>query len=302
MEIDDLLDYYQNHNDDGLVRYIQRIVLKKSFAGEWDKGFDKKTQNLTTLLLYEYAESIESLTDGQLDVYEVVDKITNNVGRIRYGDFKEGADDKVKYDEMQVTSNEFKKKRRIDNNCGALTVEYKDSGFMQKDAICLFSDKQKEEINGKEYELSGINLDDLSDIRATMFHELTHVMEKCKVKASELKKEDIIFKNGDSYFINTNLSPDLSKREFDNYIKDLDRLSHSGEFVSFRGISTIEINDRKSPNKRIMHNKISEGTTEFAHKLRPDLTADRFVLENIKRHVVNPKNAKGKIFLFSFII
>ena len=286
VDIDSLLEYYQNHNDDGLVRYIQRIVLKKSFAGEWDKGFDKKTQNLTTLLLYEYAESIESLTDGQIDVYEVIDKIANNVGRIRYGDFKEGADDKVKYDKMPVTSDEFKRKRRIDNHCGALTVEYKDSGYMQKDAICIFSSKQKEEFYGREYELSGIDLDDLSDVRATIFHELTHVMEKCKVKASELKKEDIVFNNGDSYFINTNLSPDLSKREFDDYIKDVDRLSRSGEFVSYRGISTIEINDKKSPNKRIMHNQISEGATEYIA---------RKVLETIGEKVKHPGRYKEQV-------
>ena len=33
--------------------------------------------------------------------------------------------------------------------------------------------------------------------------------------------------------------------------------------ILFNGISTIEINERKSPNRRIMHNKISEGGTEL---------------------------------------
>ena len=56
----------------------------------------------------------------------------------------------------------------------------------------LFDDSQVATINGEQQTLSGIDLQDLSDIRHTVFHEWTHIMERCVVKASQLSKEDII--------------------------------------------------------------------------------------------------------------
>ena len=44
-----------------------------------------------------------------------------------------------------------------------------------------------------------------------------------------------------------------------------------------------------------------EGTTELAHKLRPDFVAIKLLFENISRQIVNNKNKIGKIFFFKDI-
>jgi hypothetical protein len=44
-----------------------------------------------------------------------------------------------------------------------------------------------------------------------------------------------------------------------------------------------------------------EGTTEFAHKDKPDLTAGRLLLEKSNKQKVKQINTKGRKFLFNFI-
>lgn len=42
--------------------------------------------------------------------------------------------------------------------------------------------------------------------------------------------------------------------------------------------------------------------TEFAHSARPALAADKLLLENIIKHIVNDKNINGIIKFFILII
>ena len=44
-----------------------------------------------------------------------------------------------------------------------------------------------------------------------------------------------------------------------------------------------------------------EGTTELAHKAKPDFIAGKLLLENISRKNVKPKKSNGRKFLFNFI-
>lgn len=44
-----------------------------------------------------------------------------------------------------------------------------------------------------------------------------------------------------------------------------------------------------------------EGTTEFAHKDKPDLIAGKLLLEKIKRQRVKAKNNIGSRFRFNFM-
>ena len=92
-------------------------------------------------------------------------------------------------------------------------------------------------------------------------------MEKCMVKASALDKRDIVLKDGYSIYINALLSSDLSMQEYGQYVSSVDELLKTDELVTFGGISTIELNYKKSPNRRIMHNQISEGATELISRM-----------------------------------
>ena len=278
MEVDKIFSKYKTENSD-LIEYIQHAIDEKQNTGDWDIGIDNRSDNLLSMLMYEYASSIEKLTDGKLTAKQVIDKLSNQMGKFRIGDFKTGKDDSITYDGKAVTSELYKKQCRVDSKFGAHAIEYKDDEGKSKTAVVLFDNSQVATIDGEQQTLSGIDLQDLSDIRHTVFHEWTHIMERCMVKASQLSKQDIIHRNGESTYINSMLSPDLSKQEYEDYISNVDDLLASDEEIPFGGISTIELNNSKSPNRRIMHNQISEGATEFIA---------RKVMETIGEKVKHP--------------
>lgn len=278
MEVDKIFSKYKTENGD-LIEHIQHTIDEKQNTGDWDIGIDNQSDSLLSMLMYEYASSIEKLTDGKLTAKQVIDKLSNQMGKFRVGDFKTGKDDSITYDGNAVTSELYKKQCRVDSKFGANAIEYKDDEGKSKTAVVLFDDKQVATINGEQHTLSGIDLQDLSDIRQTVFHEWTHIMERCMVKASKLSREDIIFKDGNSTFINAMLSSDLSMEEYKAYISNIDELLESDAEVPFGGISTIEVNNKKCPNRRIMHNQISEGATEFIA---------RKVMETIGEDVKHP--------------
>ena len=279
MDIDKIFSVYQNENS-YLIEYIQKIAIEKQKSGDWYLGILAQSPNLLVILMYEYATSIEKLTSGKISAQQVVDKISSQMGIFRIGDFIKGKDDKITYDGYSVTSDEFKKKCRIEDQFGALTTEYYDKEGKHKSAVSLFDNNQFAIIDGKKYQLYGINLRDLGDIRQSAFHEWTHIMEECIVKACQLSREDIIFENGKSIFINSKLCPMLSREEFEQYIYNIDNLLNSDEEVYFSGITTIEIENKKNPNGRIMHNKISEGVTEYIARL---------VMETIREEIKHPE-------------
>lgn len=270
MNIVNVLNEYKTNDTIGLFEKIQNIITCKE--GKWDTGLPGQNQELTAMLLYEYATSIEKISKGKLSAEFVIDKLAQNMGTFRFGDFKSGQDDNILYDNQPVTSEEYKKYCRINSNFGAHQVEYEENG-KRKYSVALYDDKQQYTTSdGVTHLLSGIRLDDINDIRHTVFHEWTHVMEKNIFRGNELRKEDLILQEGDSTYINVNLGPDLTMEGYKKFIENVDSYLQSDREIVFSGYSTIEINERKSPNKRIMHNIISEGATELI---------SRMVLENL---------------------
>lgn len=284
MDIKDFVEKYKAE-DPKLFEYIGRLVDKKAREGKWDKGIDEESEDLTQMLIYEYATSLEKITKGKVSAKFVVDKLSSQMGKMRYGEYKKGLDEDVTYDNVPVTSREYTEMCRVRSNFGAHAPTYMEAG-KEKCAIVLFDNSQQYDYNGKPVTLTGIDLSNLSDVRGTAFHEWSHIMEKCFIKASDLKKEDIIYKEGDSTYINACLSPDLTMEEYKDYIANVDNLLQSDEEVMFGGISTIEINERKSPNRRIMHNQISEGATELLSRL---------VMKEVGDEVIDPTRYEDKV-------
>lgn len=284
MDIKDIVEKYKAE-DSKFFEYIGRLVDKKAKEGKWDKGIDDESEDLTQMLIYEYATSLEKITKGKVSAKFVVDKLSSQMGKMRYGEYKKGLDEDVTYDNVPVTSREYTEMCRVRSNFGAHAPTYMEAG-KEKCAIVLFDNSQQYDYNGKPVTLTGIDLSNLSDIRGTAFHEWSHIMEKCFIKASDLKKEDIIYKEGDSTYINACLSPDLTMEEYKDYIANVDNLLQSDEEVMFGGISTIEINERKSPNRRIMHNQISEGATELLSRL---------VMKEVGDEVIDPTRYEDKV-------
>lgn len=284
MDIKDFVEKYKAE-DPKLFEYIGRLVEEKAQEGKWDKGIDEESEDLTQMLIYEYATSLEKITKGKVSAKFVVDKLSSQMGKMRYGEYKKWLDEDVTYDNVPVTSREYTEMCRVRSNFGAHAPTYMEDG-KEKCAIVLFDNRQKYDYNGKPVTLTGIDLSNLSDVRGTAFHEWSHIMEKCFIKASDLKKEDIIYKEGESTYINACLSPDLTMEEYKDYIANVDKLLQSDEEVMFGGISTIEINERKSPNRRIMHNQISEGATELLSRL---------VMKEVGDEVIDPTRYEDKV-------
>lgn len=261
MDISKLVQKYKTENKNGLWEKSGAVITSKS--GKWDRGIDGQSQELTQMLIYEYATSLECITNGKLSADYVLDKLSKTLGTLRLGDFREGQDDNIKYDNMPVTSEEYKQNCRIKKHFGAHQVDYEEDG-KHLYSVVMYDGKQKYKTSdGQIHTLSGGNLDNLDDIRQTLFHEWTHVMEKCLVKASELTRNDIIQTRGDSIYINGAVSSDWTMEEYKAYIENVDKMLQEQDEILFNGISTVEINERKSPDKRIMHNQISEGATEL---------------------------------------
>lgn len=284
MDIKDIVEKYKAE-DPKLFEYIGRLVEEKAQEGKWDKGIDEESEDLTQMLIYEYATSLEKITKGKVSAKFVVDKLASQMGKMRYGEYKKGLDEDVTYDNVPVTSKEYTEMCRVRYNFGAHAPTYIEDG-REKCAIVLFDNTQQYDYDGRPITLTGIDLSNLSDVRGTAFHEWSHIMEKCFIKASDLKKEDIIYKEGDSTYINACLSPDLTMEEYKDYIANVDNLLQSDEEVMFGGISTIEINERKSPNRRIMHNQISEGATELLSRL---------VMKEVGDEVIDPTRYENKV-------
>lgn len=262
MDIKSIVNSYRDKDDRDLIDKIARIV--KAQNGRWDTGMGETTKDLTTMLLYEYSTALESLSGGKLSAEFVIRKLTENMGTFRYGDFRRKEDDHIMYDNVSVTSDEYRMLTRVNGEFGAHQVDYKDEMGRPKFSVVLFDDKQKFKTrDGRRFILHGIDLSDLNGIRHTVFHEWTHIMEKSFVKAVTLKKEDIILEDGDSIYINACLSADLEMSDYKKFIASVDDILESNSDVLFGGISTIEINEKKSPTRRIMHNQISEGATEY---------------------------------------
>lgn len=213
------------------------------------------------MLLYEYATSIEKLSKGKLTAEFVIKKLAKQMGKLRFGDFRKGEDDEIQYGGNSVTSKEYEQETRIRSNFGAHSIVYgKPNEILE--GVVLFDDKQVTE-DGTT--LSGIDLSDLDDIRHTAFHEWTHVMEKSLLKGELSDGAAAIYKDGNSIYINTMVDDNAPMEEYLKYIDDMQKNPGASRIAS--GVSTIEINLEDSPDKRIMHNQISEGFTEYVARL-----------------------------------
>lgn len=264
MDIKSIVEEHKAKDNRGLWDKIGQVIESKS--GKWDHRVDSENPELTQMLIYEYATSLEQITKGKLSAEFVAKKLATMMGTFRFGDFKEGQDDNITYGEHSVTSEGYKKHCRINSHFGAHQVDYEENGRKQFSVVMFDGNQQYQTSDGQTHKLSGGKLYSLDDIRQTIFHEWTHVMEKCLVKTSELTREDVIKQMGDSVFINAYISADLTMEQYKAFIADVDRMLDTEDEILFGGISTVEINERKSSDRRIMHNIISEGATELISK------------------------------------
>ncbi len=274
-EVESQLLQYKEEDKNGLLEYISSVIQSK--GDRWERSTQGEDCELTQMFIYEYVTSLEKISGGRLPSKFLVDKMARNLHTLRYGNFREGKDDNIQYGNQSVTSRNYNMSRP-----GAHTIQVSLDDELSQ-AVVLFDGSQRSE-DGKK--LNGINLNDIDDIRHTIFHEWTHVMEKSLIPRRELNPDEIIHKEGNSTYINASASADFDDLGY--YLEYItDAQNNTENPVAFGGVSTIEINPQKS-SRRIMHNQISEGFTEYI---------SRFVMNQVGRQVKDPSRYENQVEL-----
>ena len=228
---------------------IETLINEKT---NWDKS------PILVELLTEYVTSLSELSGLSQDF--IIEKLSNQLDTLRIGDFKENDSD-IKYNGISVTSEEFKERYRTGNNTfGAINI----NTDTRKCAICLFDGN-----NG----LSGIDLNNIIDIKHTLYHELTHVLEK-----SIIKDKNTVINNNGNYIVTGNIDPN---KNLEDYLNN----QNQEQFSS--GLETIEF---KQNSPRIIHNQISEGCTELISRMI--LEHNGITPPNKERYIENITMAK----------
>lgn len=221
---------------------------------DWDK-FIYQNNDILSDLLFEYISTLSEISGLTEDF--ILNKLNDQLEVLRFGDF--GFNDNFLYDGVLVNSDFFRNKYR-NNGFGAITVDT-DNG---KRAVCLFDGSGK---------YSGIDLTNIEDIKHTLYHELTHVLER-----SLVKNNGIIFNQDGNYIVTGNCNP---FKDFRQYIIDSKNLE-----IYTNGLVTHEFNK----GEKFYHNEISEGCTEMIARMI--LEKNNIPILNPNRYIENVTMAK----------
>lgn len=214
-----------------LEEKVKNLINEKN--GKWDIGCIQNP-NILNDLLCEYIKTLSSISGLTEDF--ILQKLRNELEVLRFGDFT--SQDNFLYDGINVNSYDFKNKYRNNGGFGAITLDTVNG----KKAVYVFDG------SGNYY---GINLSDLNDIKHTLYHELTHVMEE-----SLVDNKGIINLQNNSAIVTGNCSP---HKEFEQYLNE-----RNEKQIYTKGIVTHEF---KNSGDKIYHNMISEGCTELIARL-----------------------------------
>ena len=209
------------------MKYIRKKIKENNFDNALPDE-NNEMQEVLSLLIYEYGIGAERVTKGRCSLEFIVDKLTNTMGKFRFGMWRE-EDANVIYgkglnDEnaMSVTSKEYKE---VTKNFEAHQCIFFDDKGNLKTAVALLR----------------TDLNNLDDIRQTVFHEWTHVLGTSILNQKQFEKDGVplIFSSSGNSYING-------------------EKTKNGEYV-FNGVSTAKILDNKNIE---MHNMIDEGWVE----------------------------------------
>lgn len=186
--LDNLLEKYKKENEE-LFTKIKDVVDSEP---KWEDNTYGHEGNLLEVLLYEYLREEENSD-------ELLKKIEDNVGKFRFGNVKPSYDHKIRIPlkvdgeekEVSITSAAYKK-HRVEEKIKFENVKYKD-GDEDKFLVVLYDDGYStdilEEGNHVKYNLPGIDLDNLDEVRDAMFSQLDIVLDREK-ELDEVEETD----------------------------------------------------------------------------------------------------------------
>ena len=183
-ETTNILFQYDKKDHERLEKVKQVLEKKK----DWDKTIeteDGHQVDIALLLAYEYSLGIEKITKGKIDFDTALENLMS-IDKLILGDFKESDNDilygKSLDDETMIFANSQEYYDNVRKSTGAMNFTYFDKTGKLSKAVAIYKEvRDKAGIKIKE----GVNFEDLSDLRDTFFHEVTHTMEQSIVKEDE---------------------------------------------------------------------------------------------------------------------
>lgn len=255
IEVDELLKKYEENDSDSLAKVSKALSEKYT----WQKEIideNGEEVNITLLLAYEYSKGIENITNGIVSFEEALGKLME-IDNLVLGEFNENNDDilygKNYQDKTMVIANSQEYYDTVRKHTGAMNFSYFDKKGKLADTVAMF--KEVRDSEGKKIR-EGATFQDLTDLRDTFFHEVTHHMEKDFVSQDE--PQMYISIDGRTYS-NYNKVDKYRKMEYVNgerIISDVIDLPAESQFNISTGLTTTEI----LPNgEEIIHNQVTEG-------------------------------------------
>ena len=133
IHVKDTVDKYKEV-DPVLMEKISKLVRKKFDDKEWDIARTDDDQDLTTMFIFEYAKTMESMSKGGVTASSVVQKLGERNGRLRYSYFLEQKDSGIEFEGMPITSEEYKEKMTGENQDKSHSFYYKENGLLMINA------------------------------------------------------------------------------------------------------------------------------------------------------------------------
>lgn len=255
IEVDGLLRKYEENDSKNLAKVSEALSEKDT----WQKSIiaeNGEEVNITLLLAYEYSKGIENITNGIVSFDEALSKLME-IDNLVLGEFNENNDDilygKNYQDKTMMMVNSQEYYDTVRKHTGAMNFSYFDKNGKLADTVAIF--KEVRDGEGKKLR-EGATFQDLTDLRDTFFHEVTHHMEKDFVSKDEPQMYTSI--DGRTYS-NYNKVDKYRKMEYvhgERSISDVIDLPAKSQFNISTGLTTTEI----LPNgEEVIHNQVTEG-------------------------------------------
>ena len=255
IKVDELLKKYEENDSENLAK-VRKALSEKD---NWQKNIideNGEEVNITLLLSYEYSKGIENITNGIVSFDEALGKLME-IDNLVLGEFNENNDDilygKDYQDKDMMIANSQEYYDIVRNHTGAMSFNYFDKIGKLSDTLAIFKEVRNSE--GRKIK-EGATFQDLTDLRDTFFHEVTHYIEKDFVSKDEPQMYTSI--DGRTYS-NYNKVDKYRKMEYVNgkrTISDTIELPPEAQFNISNGLATTEI---LPDGTSVMHNQVTEG-------------------------------------------
>lgn len=254
-ETNNILSQYDKTDHERLEKVKQALEKKK----DWDKTIeteDGEKVDIALLLAYEYSIGMENITKGKINFDTALENLMS-IDKLILGNFRQSDNDilygKNLEDETMMFANSQEYYDTVRKSTGAMNFTYFDKNGKLSRAVAIYKEVRDE--NGIKIK-EGSTFKDLSDLRDTFFHEVTHTMEQSIVKEDEEQFYTSVDGRKYANFDNVTGFRKMEEVDGERRLSDIIKLPENQQFRISYGMTTKEV---KSDGTITIHNQVTEG-------------------------------------------